>query len=173
MRNSFLCWSVRLWCDGSSDRSLKVDPLSYFFFQPVLHDGTEVRTLLPTNPYSHSATGAGLCNFGLKGFVSTLRDATSVGTPRFVVRPLKCKPAHLAIYRHLTSGLLEVARYTAGMFDQNGTRFSVYQCLLCRAPFSQHKLLVTSGRSEVIPRVVAKRERERKNPKTMMNLEIA
>ena len=30
--------SVRLWCDGSSDRSLMVDPLSYFSFQPVLHD---------------------------------------------------------------------------------------------------------------------------------------
>ena len=25
-------------CDGSSDRSLMVDPLSYFSFQPVLHD---------------------------------------------------------------------------------------------------------------------------------------
>ena len=30
--------SVRSWCDGSSDRSLMVDPLSYFSFQPVLHD---------------------------------------------------------------------------------------------------------------------------------------
>ena len=29
--------SVRSWCDGSSDRSFKVDPLSYFSFQPVLH----------------------------------------------------------------------------------------------------------------------------------------
>ena len=26
------------WCDGSSDRSFMVDPLSYFSFQPVLHD---------------------------------------------------------------------------------------------------------------------------------------
>ena len=26
--------SVRLWCDGSSDRSFMVDPLSYFLFQP-------------------------------------------------------------------------------------------------------------------------------------------
>ena len=25
------------WCDGSSDRSYLVDPLSYFSFQPVLH----------------------------------------------------------------------------------------------------------------------------------------
>ena len=25
-------------CDGSSDRSFMVDPLSYFLFQPVLHD---------------------------------------------------------------------------------------------------------------------------------------
>ena len=30
--------SVRSWCDGSSDRSFKVNPLSYFSFQPVLHD---------------------------------------------------------------------------------------------------------------------------------------
>ena len=27
-----------LWCDGWSDRSLMVDTLSYFSFQPVLHD---------------------------------------------------------------------------------------------------------------------------------------
>ena len=26
------------WCDGSSDRSFMVDLLSYFSFQPVLHD---------------------------------------------------------------------------------------------------------------------------------------
>ena len=26
------------WCDGSSDRSFVVDPLSYFSFQPVLHN---------------------------------------------------------------------------------------------------------------------------------------
>ena len=30
--------SVRSWCDGSSDRSFMVDPLSYFSFQLVLHD---------------------------------------------------------------------------------------------------------------------------------------
>ena len=30
--------SIRSWCDGSSDRSFMVDPLSYFSFQPVLHD---------------------------------------------------------------------------------------------------------------------------------------
>ena len=30
--------SVRLWCDGSEDRSFMVDPLIYFSFQPVLHD---------------------------------------------------------------------------------------------------------------------------------------
>ena len=30
--------SVQSWCDGSSDRSFMVDPLSYFSFQPVLHD---------------------------------------------------------------------------------------------------------------------------------------
>ena len=30
--------SVRSWCDGSSDRSFMVDPLSYFSFQPVFHD---------------------------------------------------------------------------------------------------------------------------------------
>ena len=30
--------SVRSWCDGSSGRSFMVDPLSYFLFQPVLHD---------------------------------------------------------------------------------------------------------------------------------------
>ena len=29
---------VRSWCDGSSDRSFMVDPLSYFSFQPVLND---------------------------------------------------------------------------------------------------------------------------------------
>ena len=29
---------VRSWCDGSSDRSFMVDSLSYFSFQPVLHD---------------------------------------------------------------------------------------------------------------------------------------
>ena len=26
------------WCEGSSDRSFMVDPLSYFSFQPVIHD---------------------------------------------------------------------------------------------------------------------------------------
>ena len=30
--------SVRSWCDRSSDRSFMIDPLSYFTFQPVLHD---------------------------------------------------------------------------------------------------------------------------------------
>ena len=30
--------SIRSWRDGSSDRSFMVDPLSYFSFQPVLHD---------------------------------------------------------------------------------------------------------------------------------------
>ena len=30
--------SVRLWCDWSSDRSFMEDPLSYFSFQPLLHD---------------------------------------------------------------------------------------------------------------------------------------
>ena len=29
---------VRSWCDGSSDWSFMVHPLSYFSFQPVLHD---------------------------------------------------------------------------------------------------------------------------------------
>ena len=29
--------SVCSWCDGSSDQSFMVDPLSYFLFQPVLH----------------------------------------------------------------------------------------------------------------------------------------
>ena len=31
-------WSVCSWCDGSSDRSLLVDPLSYLSFQPMLHN---------------------------------------------------------------------------------------------------------------------------------------
>ena len=30
--------NVCSWYDGSSDRSFMVDPLSYFLFQPVLHD---------------------------------------------------------------------------------------------------------------------------------------
>ena len=30
--------SVRSWCDGASDRSFMVDPLSYFSLQPVFHD---------------------------------------------------------------------------------------------------------------------------------------
>ena len=30
--------SIRSWCDGSSDRSFMVNTLSYFSFQPVLHD---------------------------------------------------------------------------------------------------------------------------------------
>ena len=29
---------VHSWCDGSSDRSFTVEPLTYFSFQPVLHD---------------------------------------------------------------------------------------------------------------------------------------
>ena len=29
--------SLRSWCDGSSDRSFMVDPLSYFTFQPLFH----------------------------------------------------------------------------------------------------------------------------------------
>ena len=32
--------SVRSWCDKLSDRSLMVDPLSFFFFQTVLHNGS-------------------------------------------------------------------------------------------------------------------------------------
>ena len=40
--------SIRSWCDGSSDRSFMVDPLSYFSFQPVLHDGCN--------------KGCGMCN---------------------------------------------------------------------------------------------------------------
>ena len=35
---SFRGKSVSTWCDGSSDRSFMVDPLSYFSFQPELHD---------------------------------------------------------------------------------------------------------------------------------------
>ena len=31
-------YSIHSWCDGSSDRYLMVDPLSYFSFQPVLHN---------------------------------------------------------------------------------------------------------------------------------------
>ena len=31
--------SFRLWCDGSSDRSFMVDPLSYFSVQPVRPTG--------------------------------------------------------------------------------------------------------------------------------------
>ena len=30
--------SVLSWCDGSSDQSFVVDPLSYFSFQPVFHE---------------------------------------------------------------------------------------------------------------------------------------
>ena len=30
--------SMGSWCDGSSDRSFMSDPLSYYSFQPVLHD---------------------------------------------------------------------------------------------------------------------------------------
>ena len=30
--------NVCSWCNGSLDRSFMVDPLSYFSFQPVLHD---------------------------------------------------------------------------------------------------------------------------------------
>ena len=30
--------SVRSWCDGSSDRSVMVESLGYFSFQPMLHD---------------------------------------------------------------------------------------------------------------------------------------
>ena len=37
-RCSSVVMSVRSWCDGLSDRSFMVDPLSYFSFQPVLHD---------------------------------------------------------------------------------------------------------------------------------------
>ena len=35
---SQFAYLVRSWCDGSSDRSFMVYPLSYFLFQPVLHD---------------------------------------------------------------------------------------------------------------------------------------
>ena len=31
-------YNVRLWCDRSLDRSLMVDKLIYFCFQPVLHN---------------------------------------------------------------------------------------------------------------------------------------
>ena len=36
VKNNSVC--VRSWCDGASDRSFMVNPLSYFSFQPVLHD---------------------------------------------------------------------------------------------------------------------------------------
>ena len=35
----------RSWCDGSSDQSFMVDPLSYFSFQPGLWDGAHKRSL--------------------------------------------------------------------------------------------------------------------------------
>ena len=39
IRRGVVPWyNVRSCCDGSSDRSLMVDPLSYFSFQPVVHD---------------------------------------------------------------------------------------------------------------------------------------
>ena len=34
----YACVCMSTWCDGSSDQSLMVDSLSYFLFQPVLHD---------------------------------------------------------------------------------------------------------------------------------------
>ena len=35
----YLCGkSTRSWCDGLSDQSFMVDPLSRFSFQPVLHN---------------------------------------------------------------------------------------------------------------------------------------
>ena len=37
-RCSSVVKSVRSWFDASSDQSFMVDPLSYFSFQPVLHD---------------------------------------------------------------------------------------------------------------------------------------
>ena len=37
-RCSSVVKSVCSWCDGSSDQSFMVDPLSYFSFQSVLHD---------------------------------------------------------------------------------------------------------------------------------------
>ena len=37
--HGYICGnSVHSWCNGSSDRSFMVDPLSYFSFQPVLRD---------------------------------------------------------------------------------------------------------------------------------------
>ena len=30
--------NIRLWCGGSSDRSLMVEPMKYVLFPPVLHD---------------------------------------------------------------------------------------------------------------------------------------
>ena len=37
-RCSFVVIAFRSCCDESPDRSFMVDPLSYFSFQPVLHD---------------------------------------------------------------------------------------------------------------------------------------
>ena len=37
-RCSSVVKSVRTWCDGLLDHSFMVNPLSYFSFQPVLHD---------------------------------------------------------------------------------------------------------------------------------------
>ena len=38
-RHHFMSYlSVRSWCDGSLDRSFMVEPLTYFSFQPVLHN---------------------------------------------------------------------------------------------------------------------------------------
>ena len=42
--------SIHSWCDGSSDRSFMVDPLNYFFFQPVFS--------VPTTGVSKAVVGA-------------------------------------------------------------------------------------------------------------------
>ena len=39
-------YSIRSWYSGLSDRSLMVDPLSYFSFQPVLHDWCKTKAIL-------------------------------------------------------------------------------------------------------------------------------
>ena len=39
-----LWWTIRLWCNGSLDRALMVDPLSYFLFQPLLHGWCKKRS---------------------------------------------------------------------------------------------------------------------------------
>ena len=59
--------NVRSWCDGSSDRSFMVDPLSYFSFQAVVYGMMHIKEPLMLIGKSSPCGGSGFLYRYLNG----------------------------------------------------------------------------------------------------------